>query len=58
MSSMAKQAEQRVGLLQETFDVLILRTLYLALPRLEQRGWVSAKWKWLPIEIGKSNITD
>ena len=27
MSSMAKQAEQRVGLLQGTLDMLILRTL-------------------------------
>ena len=77
MSSMAKQAQQRVGLLQGTLDMLILRTLlygpahghqigkhiqrttneflqmqhgslYPALHRLEERGWVSAKWETAP----------
>ena len=74
---MAKQAQQRVGLLQGTLDMLILRTLlygpahghqigkhilrttneflqmqhgslYPALHRLEERGWVSAKWEMAP----------
>jgi len=73
MSSMAKEAQQRVGLLQGTLDMLILRTLiygpahghqigkhiqkttneflqmqhgslYPALHRLEQQGWIRAKW--------------
>ena len=73
MSSMGKQAQQRVGLLQGTLDMLILRTLlygsahghqigkhiqrttneflqmqhgslYPALHRLEQQGWIRAKW--------------
>ena len=77
MSSMAKQAQQRVGLLQGTLDMLILRTLlygpahghqigkhiqrttneflqmqhgslYPALHRLEQRGWVVSKWETAP----------
>ena len=77
MPSMAKQAQQRVGLLQGTLDMLILRTLlygpahghqigkhiqrttneflqmqhgslYPALHRLEERGWVSAKWETSP----------
>jgi PadR family transcriptional regulator, regulatory protein PadR len=74
---MAKQAQQRTGLLQGTLYMLILRTLlygpahghqigkhiqrttndflqmqhgslYPALHRLEQRGWVSAKWETAP----------
>ena len=77
MSSMAKEAQQRVGLLQGTLDMLILRTLlygpahghqigkhiqrttneflqmqhgslYPALHRLEQRGWVVSKWETAP----------
>jgi PadR family transcriptional regulator PadR len=77
MSSMTRQAQQRVGLLQGTLDMLILRTLlygsahghqigkqiqrttneflqmqhgslYPALHRLEERGWVSAKWETAP----------
>jgi transcriptional regulator len=77
LSSMAKEAQQRVGLLQGTLDMLVLRTLlygpahghqigkhiqrttndflqmqhgslYPALHRLEQRGWVSAKWETAP----------
>jgi len=77
VSSMAKQEQQRVGILQGTLDMLILRTLlygpahghqigkhiqrttneflqmqhgslYPALHRLEQRGWVSAKWETAP----------
>jgi PadR family transcriptional regulator PadR len=77
MSSMEKQAPQRVGVLQGTLDMLILRTLlygpahghqigkhiqrttneflqmqhgslYPALHRLEERGWVSAKWETAP----------
>jgi len=76
-SSMAKQTQQRTGLLQGTLDMLILRTLlygpahghqigkhiqrtsndflqmqhgslYPALHRLEERGWVSAKWETAP----------
>ena len=74
MPSMANQAKQRVGLLQGTLDMLILRTLlygpahghqigkhiqrttndflqmqhgslYPALHRLEERGWVVSKWE-------------
>jgi len=74
---MTKQAQQRVGILQGTLDMLILRTLlygpahghqigkhiqrttneflqmqhgslYPALHRLEQRGWVSANWGTAP----------
>ena len=74
---MAKPAQQRMGLLQGTLDMLILRTLlygpahghqtgkqiqrttndllqmqhgslYPALHRLEERGWVSAKWETSP----------
>jgi transcriptional regulator len=76
-SSMEKRAQQRVGLLQGTLDMLILRTLlygpahghqigkhiqrttddflqmqhgslYPALHRLEERGWVAAKWETAP----------
>jgi transcriptional regulator len=71
---MAKQAQQRMGVLQGTLDMLILRTLlygpahghqigkhiqrttndflqmqhgslYPALHRLEERGWLQAEWK-------------
>jgi PadR family transcriptional regulator, regulatory protein PadR len=71
---MEQSAQQRVGLLQGTLDMLILRTLrygpahghqigkhiqrttnefpqlqrgslYAALPRLEKRGWGTAKWE-------------
>ncbi len=71
---MGKKVPQRVGLLQGTLDMLVLRTLlygpahghqigkhiqrttndflqmqhgslYPALHRLEERGWVSAKWE-------------
>ena len=74
---MAKPAQQRMGLLQGTLDMLILRTLlygpahghqigkqiqrttndllqmqhgslYPALHRLEERGWVSSKWETSP----------
>ena len=74
MSSIAKQAQQRVGLLQGTLDMLILRTLlygpahghqigkhiqsttndflqmqhgslYPALHRLREQGWIQAEWK-------------
>src|ERR1700733_10019038 len=74
MSSIEKQTRQRVGLLQGTLDMLILRTLlygpahghqigkhiqritndflqmqhgslYPALHRLEERGWVTSKWE-------------
>ena len=74
---MKKQTQQRVGLLQGTLDMLILRTLiygaahghqigkhiqrttndflqmqhgslYPALHRLEERGWVTAKWEMAP----------
>jgi PadR family transcriptional regulator, regulatory protein PadR len=77
LSSMAKQAQQRVGLIQGTLDMLILRTLlygpahghqigkhiqrttneflqmqhgslYPALHRLEERGWVVSKWETAP----------
>ena len=77
MSSMVKQAQQRVGVLQGTLDMLILRTLlygpahghqigkhiqrttneflqmqhgslYPALHRLEQRGWVVSRWETAP----------
>jgi PadR family transcriptional regulator PadR len=77
MSSIEKQAQQKVGLLQGTLDMLILRTLlygpahghqigkliqnrtneflqmqhgslYPALHRLEQRGWVESKWEMAP----------
>jgi PadR family transcriptional regulator PadR len=78
MSSITKQAQQqRAGLLQGTFVMLILRTLlygpalghqigkhiqrttkdflqmhhgslYPAVHRLEQRGWVSAQWETAP----------
>jgi len=77
MSSMTKHTPARVGLLQGTLDMLILRTLlygpahghqigkhiqrttkeflqmqhgslYPALHRLEERGWVSAKWEMAP----------
>src|SRR5215469_2092090 len=76
LSSMAKET-QRMGLLQGTLDMLILRTLiygpahghqigkhiqrstndflqmqhgslYPALHRLEQRGWVTSKWEMAP----------
>jgi len=77
MSSMEKQAQQRVGLLQGSLDMLVLRTLlhgpaqghqigkhiqrttneflqmqhgslYPALHRLEQRGWIVSKWEAAP----------
>ena len=32
-------------------------SLYPALHRLEQRGWVTPNGKWLRIAIGNSNIT-
>jgi PadR family transcriptional regulator PadR len=87
---MEKQTQQRVGLLQGTLDMLILRTLlfgpahghqiskhiqrtsneflqmqhgslYPALHRLEERGWVSAKWEMAPDrnrELKYNRLTD
>jgi PadR family transcriptional regulator PadR len=77
LSTMTKQSQRRVGLLQGTLDMLILRTLlhgpahghqigkhiqrttneflqmqhgslYPALHRLEERGWVVSKWETAP----------
>ena len=46
-----QDGEEKLELLQGTLDLLILRTLivehgalYPALQRLEERGWISAKW--------------
>ena len=87
---MENQTQQRVGHLQGTLDMLILRTLlfgpahghqigkhiqgttneflrmqhgslYPALHRLEERGWVSAKWEMAPDrnrELKYNRLTD
>jgi PadR family transcriptional regulator PadR len=48
MSSMPKQTPQRANLLQGTLDMLVQMqhgSLYPALHRLEERGWVTSKWE-------------
>jgi PadR family transcriptional regulator PadR len=83
---MGRQAQQRIGLLQGTLDMFILRTLlygpthghqigehiqgitneflqmqhgslYPALDRLEERGWVRGKWETAP-DLNYSSTAD